>query len=171
MSQVKTLILIRHAHRTMEMPSKDNGISDKGQLQVKKLVKFAQHRLVGSSPLWLSSPKKRCIETISPILKEMNLNVSAGKPVGKTLVEIDPRLIEHGPTENAALFSARMDEFLDFWKYEGPEVTVICSHGDWIPFAIYRLTGVRTMLKKSGWAEIEYANGECTLTWLVQKHY
>ena len=160
--QVKTLVLIRHAHRNLDEPSKDNGLSDKGLEQVKKLAKFAKNRLEGTSPVFMTSPKKRCIETISPVAKEMG---------SKSLVDIDLRLDEHGSTENSALYLARIEEFLDVWKYEGADVTVLCSHGDWIPLAIQKLTGVKTELKKGAWAEIEYANGECTLTWLVQRHY
>ena len=162
MAQLKTLIFIRHAHRELDHPSKDNGLSDKGQEQVKKLVKFAKHRLEGKQPLFVTSPKKRCIETVSPITVEI---------APKELVQIDLRLDEHSASENDALYLARIDEFLDFWKYEGPETMVVCSHGDWLPIAIHKLTGIHLALKKGAWVEIEYANAECALTWVVQKQY
>jgi len=157
---VKTLILIRHAHRNMDDPSRDNGLSDKGQEQVKKLVKFARNRLEGTKPVFLCSPKKRCQETLGPVAKDLGFKF-----------EIDERLTEHGISENSALYQARIDEFLDFWKYECPEVTVICSHGDWIPVAIQKLTGAKVGIKKSGWCEIESVGVENFLAWLVQKHY
>jgi len=157
---VKTLILIRHAHRNADDPSRDNGLSDKGQEQVKKLVKFARNRLADAKPVFLCSPKKRCQETLGPVAKDLGFKF-----------EIDERLTEHGVSENSALYQARIDEFLDFWKYECPEVTVICSHGDWIPVAIQKLTGAKVGIKKSGWCEIESVGVESFLAWLVQKHY
>jgi broad specificity phosphatase PhoE len=160
MSTVKTLILVRHAHRNTDDASRDNGLSDKGEEQVKKLIKFAKNRLEGTKPFILSSPKKRCQETIGPVAKELGIKL-----------EIDNRLTEHAPGENSALYQARIDEFLNFWKYECPEVTIICSHGDWLPVAIQKLTGAKIGMKKSGWCEIEYIGGESFLTWIVQKHY
>jgi len=158
MAETKTLILVRHAHRSTDDPGRDNGLSDKGIEQVKKLVKFAANRLEGTRPVFLSSPKKRCVETITPIAKEFG-----------TKPEIDSRLTEHGPQENNAVCLARIDNFLDFWKHECPQVTVICSHGDWIPIAIQKLTDARIGIKKAGWIEVEYSGGDAFLTWLVQK--
>ena len=160
MSSSKTLILVRHAHRNVDDPAKDNGLSDKGVEQVKKLIKFARFRLEGASPIILTSPKKRCQETIGPVAKDLGLKVM-----------IDERLGEHRPGESPALYSARMDEFLHFWKYDGPETMIVCSHGDWIPISVQKLTGAKIEIKKAGWCEIEYRNGESALNWLVQKYY
>ena len=156
----KTLVLLRHAHRDVEERSRDNGLSEKGEEQVRRMVEFARKRLEDSAPVFLSSPKKRCVETLSPLARALG-----GRVV------IDPRLSERSPVEGAAEYLARLEEFLDFWKYECPETTIVCSHGDWIPDAIHRLTGAESALKKCGWAEIEYLNGSGYLTWLVQKHY
>lgn len=156
----KTLVIVRHAHRTTDDPSRDNGLSDKGQEQIKKLAKFARHRLEDTKPVLFTSPKKRCQETIEAIAKEYDAKA-----------DIDQRLVERGVAETSASYEARIDEFLDAWKFEGADVTVICSHGDWIPVAIQKLTGVNIDLKKAGWVEIEYIAGQCYLTWIVQKHY
>ncbi len=157
----KTLVLIRHAHRDIDNRLKDNGLSARGFDQVKKLVKFYINRFEGAKPILYSSPKKRCQETITPIAKEAAVKYT-----------IDERLDEHAGNENTALFMARMEEFLDVWKYEGPALTVLCSHGDWIPIAVQKLTGRAVDLKKCGWIEIEYNEGaDATLTWIVQKHY
>ena len=155
---MKRLILIRHAHRNTDEPTRDNGLSDKGFDQVKKLVKFARERLAGSNPAFFCSPKKRCQETLSPLAKELG---------GKMLIE--ERLTEHGVGESMPLYLARIEEFLDFWKYDGPDTSVICSHGDWIPIAIQKLTNAKVGIKKAGWVEIEYDGGEAYLTWIVQK--
>lgn len=154
----KRLVLIRHAHRNNDEPLKDNGLSEKGEEQVKKLVKFARNRLEGSTPSFYSSPKKRCQETLGPVAKDLGFKM-----------QTEERLTEHGTTESTPLYLARIDEFLDFWKYDGPETTVICSHGDWIPIAVQKLTGAKVGLRKAGWCEIEYTAGESYLTWLVQK--
>lgn len=154
----KRLIIIRHAHRDNTDHAKDNGLSDKGHDQVKKLVKFVEKQLEGTIPQFFSSPKKRCMETLAPIAKAFGAKV-----------DIDERLVEHGPAETSANYHARIDEFLDFFKHECADVTVICSHGDWIPVAVHQLTNAKVGLKKAGYIEMEYAQGECFLTWIVQK--
>jgi broad specificity phosphatase PhoE len=157
----KTLVLIRHAHRNIDDRTKDNGLSERGVDQVKKLVKFYKNRFEGAKATIFSSPKKRCQETITPLAKEAGVKFT-----------IDDRLDEHAGNENTALFMARMEEFLDVWKYEGPALTILCSHGDWIPIAVQKLTGRSVEIKKCGWIEIEYNEGaDAKLTWLVQKHY
>jgi broad specificity phosphatase PhoE len=125
MNSSKTLILIRHAHRDNSVHSLDNGLSEHGHEQVKKMLKFAQHRLKETSPTIFASPKKRCQETVGPLAKELGLKVM-----------VDPRLVERQPTEELEHFSDRLDEFLDFWKGECGPVTVICSHADCIPVMI-----------------------------------
>lgn len=160
MTGSKTLVILRHAHRNIDERTRDNGLSEKGKEQVKRMVTFARKRLEDVKPVFLSSSKKRCIETITPLAKEWGATVM-----------VDERLTEHGPTENDQAYLARIEEFLDFWKQECPELTVICSHGDWIPVAIQRLTGAECALKKCGWAEIEHYQGSSYLTWLVQKNY
>lgn len=154
---MKRLVFIRHAHRNTSDPAKDNGLSDKGEAQVKRLLKFASARLQGSTPIFLSSPKKRCVQTLSPIAEALNAKLI-----------IDERLSEQAPNENRSQYEARIDEFLDFYKYESDEVTVICSHGDFIPILIEKLTQAKAGLKKAGYGEIETISGESYLTWLVQ---
>ena len=95
----KTLVLIRHAHR--DVPSdrtKDNGLSERGQEQIKKLLKFYKSRFELLPALLLSSPKKRCIETVSGIAKEL-----------QTKLGVDAHLDEQGTQETAALMSARIE--------------------------------------------------------------
>ena len=169
MNSKKTLILIRHAHRDTDDRTRDNGLSDKGQAQVKKLTHFAMKRLKSSEfegideknnrPLLFSSPKKRCQETMVMLAKELKLKV-----------EVEPRVDEHHLLESHEGMIERIRAFLEHWEKKGPQVTIVCSHGDWIPMAIQLLTGVKVGIKKSGWIEIENAYGEMMLTWMVQKH-
>lgn len=155
---MKTLVMIRHAHRNTEERSRDNGLSEKGDAQVKRLLPFVSERWKGAKPTFFSSPKKRCLQTLSPLAKAQ----------GESLT-IEARLDERGPLENDRDFLARLDEFLDAWKYEGPELTVVCSHGDVIPILIERLTKAQVGIKKAGYCEIEWVSGSAYLTWLVQK--
>ena len=154
----KTLVLIRHAHRDTDEQTRDNGLSVKGQEQVKKLMKFVEERWKGQEAVFLTSPKKRCIETLTPIAQEF-----------KKKCDVNDYLDEQGSSETTTLYLARIDEFLNSWKYDGAELTVICSHGDLIPVVIEKLTSAKTGLKKAGYGEIEYFSGESHLTWLVQK--
>jgi broad specificity phosphatase PhoE len=160
---MKRLVLIRHAHRSTEDRTRDNGLSEKGHEQTKRLVKFARERLESDSDSFgkiefLSSPKKRCRETLGPVADAI-----------KSKVTIEPLLDEHHPGETASLFTSRVQEFLEKWKAQGSDLSVLCSHGDWIPLAVQLLTGAKIGLKKAAWCEIEYTGGECFITWLVQK--
>ena len=153
----KRLILIRHAHRDTEAPSRDNGLSEKGEQQVKRMLRYFEKQIEGEVR-FLSSPKKRCRETLGPLAERHGLDL-----------EIDGRLTETGPIERQEEVSTRLGEFIDEWKYQGPDVLVVCSHGDIIPVLVERLTGARIGIKKCGVVEIEYFAGECHLTGLVQK--
>lgn len=149
--EYKRLVLIRHAHRDTEVHTMDNGLSDKGKKQVKQVVRFAKSRELEGA-LFLSSPKKRCVETITPVADEF-----------KSKVKIEPAIGEGGTM-------ALLESFIDWWKYEGPELTVACSHGDVIPMMIAKMTGATVSIKKAGWCEMELVGRDVYLTWLVQKY-
>ncbi len=159
MSRLKTLILIRHAHRDTVDHSRDNGLSEKGKEQVKRMLRFAEERLADLDPLFFSSAKKRCMETLAPLAQKYD------KPVIP-----DARLTEQGAAESLAQYQSRIEDFLRYWQKECPPVTVVCSHGDWIPLSVYKLTQAKIGLKKAGWCEIELLGDEAYLTWLVQRH-
>jgi broad specificity phosphatase PhoE len=162
----KRLILIRHAHRDTDLGrSQDNGLSEKGLQQVKHLIQFAKNRLDFDSAsddeiAFFTSPKVRCQETVTPLALKFRMNPS-----------VDSRLDEYGRHETEDQYLSRLDEFTDHWKFECPNITVVCSHGDWIPTLVQRLTGAKIGIKKAGWVEIEFIAGECFLTWIVQRPY
>ncbi len=147
----KRLILIRHAHRDTENHALDNGLSDKGKKQVKQMIEFAHSRNIEGA-VFLSSPKKRCLETITPLADQY-----------QSKVKVEPGLGE-------GCSSSVLDSFLDQWKYSGAELTIASSHGDVIPLMIEKLTGGVISIKKAGWCEIELVGRDCYLTWLVQKY-
>jgi len=147
----KRLIFIRHAHRDTEIHSRDNGLSDKGKKQVRQVVRFSQNRELEDG-LFLSSPKVRCVETITPVAEAL-----------KSEIQIDARLGEGGT-------SADLVSFVDWWKYEAPDLTIAWSHGDVIPMLVEKITGGMISIKKAGWCEIELVGREAYLTWLVQKY-
>lgn len=157
----KTLILIRHAHRDTDLGQKDNGLSEKGFLQVERLVRFAQKRFKDLSPqqiVFFSSPKLRCQQTVTPVAKQLHSTVT-----------IDPHFDESGAFESSHEILERLELSLDDWKGSSADVGVFCSHGDIIPILVRHLTGVELSLKKSGWIELQYRAGRYELTWLVQK--
>lgn len=158
----KTLILIRHAHREVFEPGEDNGLSLKGHSQVEGLVdhfhEYFQKEFEGVKPKFLCSPKKRCRETLGPIaLRE------------KCDFKVDLRLSECSPVENSRDFLARIREFIEDWKQSGKELTVVCSHGDWIPEFVAEIANARISLKKAGFVEMREVAGACVLSGLVQK--
>ena len=80
----------------------------------------------------MSSPKKRCIETVEGIAKFLG-----GEVV------ISELLNEQGGAgrESDAKFHARLEEFATWWNEKAPTVnSSVGSHGDWLPQALMMLT-------------------------------
>lgn len=151
----KILILVRHAHRDTTHKEEDNGLSEKGIEQSfiltqeikKQFSKLLSHQTTSSDSefILLSSPKRRCIETLQPLEKYL-----------KTQIRIDPLLGEQLNSENSLQFQKRIQNFLDQWIENNIPLTIICSHGDWIPLAIKLLVGTEKEINKGEWFQIEY---------------
>ncbi len=143
-----TLIFVRHAHRDTGERSIDNGIDEKGLKQVTDLLDdFAKGTLPKSND-FRSSPKKRCIETLTPLAA-----------LNGAKVTIEDALDEQSPTESTQEFRQRIFNFL---KKLSSQLGVIylCSHGDWLPEAIQDLTGNWADIKKGGYVICEKSNGK-----------
>lgn len=154
-SNKKTLILVRHAHRLkLEGGDADNGLSDKGRKQAKRAAKRFRAYFDGQQALFVTSPKRRCLETLVPFVDS-----DRGK------LQINADLGEGGPLDR------KVERFIAWWREKAPDLVVACSHGDWIPLALKALTGAEIALKKGGWAELEMGAGdECArLVWLIQE--
>lgn len=154
----RTLVIIRHAHRDTEAGRElNNGLSDKGRKQVRKLFDFYFERFPEiERPMLLTSGRKRCVETLEPLARKLE----------RRLI-VNPLLMEQTEKETTARFKARIRKFKSEWRKSSAELTVICSHGDWIPLFFKELLGTEIHLKKGAWAEVEYIR-EPQLTWLVQ---
>jgi 8-oxo-dGTP diphosphatase len=156
----KTLVLIRHAHRDTTRREADNGLSDKGRKQAAALAKhFARMFPEETSPKILSSPKLRCVETVTPIAR-----LGDGRKI-----QASQALLERGARESQAAFEKRIRGFLEWWKTEGPAVTVACSHGDWLPEALRLLTGANVEFRKGAWVELGLSGGTSTIRWVIQR--
>lgn len=162
----KTLIILRHAHRDqIDGHDADNGLSERGLAQTEKLVKYFEKRFKGTRAFFISSPKRRCVETLAPI---------AAACGGK--LEKDPLLAEQGasdPVEKPKAFASRLKQFHSDWLDSKHRLTVICSHGDWIPAFLERTVGVAITLKKGGYAEIDVDDEgkRLRLRYLIQEFF
>src|SRR4051812_29682252 len=107
----KILVLVRHAHRDTSCREADNGLSEKGQTQAVRLKSELAAKLANKQPLFVSSPKKRCIETLKPLAKTFRKDV-----------QIDPLLLEEASEEKSSEFIDRIQDFLKWWKTSAPEV-------------------------------------------------
>lgn len=162
----KTLVLIRHGHRDNSRRELDNGLDEKGREQAKSIKRFfmsrfAQDDLKGG--LWIvSSPKIRCVETLQPLAKALDRTV-----------DVHPGLDEQGPREAGSGIEARVQNFLAEWKRSESDITVVSSHGDWLPMAGMRLLGLSIEPKKGSWLEIAGDSSFQTLKWYIPsfKHF
>jgi broad specificity phosphatase PhoE len=142
----KTLVLIRHAHRDNSLRQRDNGLSDKWKDQARWLKKYFQMRFEKPEGVWLvSSPKKRCLETLAPIATAANLEI-----------DVNPDLDEQASAESVAKFEGRIQHFLKEWQLMPQPLTLVCGHGDWLPLAALQLLGSHCDFKKGGWMELEW---------------
>ena len=145
---MSALILVRHAHRELSDPGADNGLSKKGREQSRRLLAYFKRRIGKNERVTLlSSPKRRCLETLAPLESYLGC---------KTLVS--DLLVEQKNRESPAAFRARISRALDgivASREKSRRLIVLCSHGDWLPIALKRLCGANAELKKGGLAEIE----------------
>lgn len=155
-----TLLVLRHAHRATAHPGLDNGLSRKGREQAARILKlFKTFFGRRPRPVLLSSPKRRCLETLRPIARWSGVDIDA-----------DERLLEQRPEESLAHFDGRVRRYVAALRRRVDPLIVVCGHGDWIPLALRAATGGRMRLKKGGWAQVETEDGGAPrLTWLLQK--
>lgn len=138
-----TLLAIRHAHRNVQSPRDDNGLSSKGLQQSKALSKAVLDRW-GPNCNWIlmSSPKRRCQETLEYLAENL-----------KTDVIIDPALDEQSYNESNRDMTARIDRFLANTLSKTEEIKshffIFCSHGDWLPLFQELLMGEGEAISKA----------------------
>lgn len=147
------VVVLRHAHRDTSDRDSDNGISDKGRKQVmegrdlfkEKIADPLGEAALGSA-VFLTSPKKRCRETMKPYAELADFKG-----------EVSELLDEQGPAEVSAKFQKRIVDTVSFVETAGKTASliVLCSHGDWIPEFIEKLSGQRVDLQKGGWVAFQ----------------
>ncbi len=158
----KLLVLVRHAHRDTTLKVLDNGLSEKGHSQARDLLlafekdfqvflKTHSTQSLHEQIDLLSSPKKRCTETIEPIasLTQIPLRIS-------------PWLDEQGPDEYHGDYLARMTQFENYWRTQAPRLTIACSHGDWLPAFCEKVVGRSIHFEKGAWRGIFLAEDALT---------
>jgi broad specificity phosphatase PhoE len=154
---MKTLILTRHAHRDTSDRAADNGLSDKGLRQAKDIHSYYERHWKKTHPLILSSPKRRCLETLVRIADSSGVELKQS-----------PELEEQRMDESDSAFRKRIERFLKWWMDEAPELTLICSHGDWLPIALDVAVGARAKVEKGAWIVLQLDEGRPILSWLMQ---
>ncbi len=146
------LLIVRHAHRDKPRGSLfDNGLSGKGKKQAKQLVKFygTVLRKKKNQVVFLSSPKKRAVETLMPLAKKLKK-------------EIFPcEFINEGPKTFQDLEG--IVSLINHYSSDKDMRLVLCSHGDTIPWLTKLLIGTTFKLEKGGCVElVENFEGQFT---------
>jgi broad specificity phosphatase PhoE len=158
-TQPKKLIIVRHAHRNkLKSGEADNGLSAKGKKQAKALQKLYSNVFGGKKAVILSSPKVRCMETVQPIAKKIKVSLET----------IDSLNEAQSDTE----LNEKIRSFHSYWQKLDAPLTLICSHGDWIPTYLKQVLGVDIDLDKGGWIELESSQEKpklrLALRWIIQ---
>src|SRR3989338_5726245 len=116
----KVLILVRHAHRdTSQGREKDNGLSYKGKMQSERLKKYIYPLCKNSTVQLFSSPKKRCVETLNPLTKQLHKKIY-----------LTPLLLEKNESETLKYFFGRIQKFFQIFRKNKAEITIACTHVD-----------------------------------------
>jgi broad specificity phosphatase PhoE len=154
----KSLVLIRHGQRDMDIDDRDNGLNVRGLEQARALANFFRARFPdGRDGVAVrSSPRRRCVETAAP------LAAAAGAEA-----RVDPNLDEQQRGETSAVFERRVQDFLRDAARDPARLTIAFSHGDWLPRAIHVLTGHQPDLPNACWYEVEWRGGVAELTWFI----
>lgn len=142
----KILILLRHAEQDRSNPSlHGNGsLSSRGKTQALTTAREL-HSKLGKRPLALfSSPKKRCLETIE-VFAELS----------KQVYTVAENLEECRKGESIHHFIGRIRNFIEDWKKSSNEITIACSHSDWIPEAVRMLVPMDFSVKHAAYIEVE----------------
>jgi broad specificity phosphatase PhoE len=150
----KVLILVRHAHRSVEDRRADNGLSEKGKLQREILTEHIE-QLLPKGPMkvsLVSSPKKRCLETLEKLASRLNLKI-----------EIEKKL------EEGALNRSSLKDFLREMIQSPSDAVVACSHGDVIPSLLEIACGHPLELSKGSLVVLRITEDEeFLLEWLMK---
>ncbi len=158
MAPTKTLVIIRHAHRNKPKGrDADNGLSSQGRKQAHALAKLYARAFKRKKPRIFTSPKIRCIETVELIAKKTKVSL-------ETLDSLNEATTDSERAEKIRAFHS-------LWLSSETPLTVICSHGDWIPAYLKKVIGVEIDLDKGGWLQIEQEaqnRGELSLRWIIQ---
>lgn len=157
----RQLIIIRHAHRDKPAPlgrQADNGISKKGRVQARNVARLYKKLFGAQQAELLSSPKVRCVETLAPIAKKL-----------KRKIAIDKALDEQLDGVSMEAYREMVGNFIKSWTKSKSPITIVCSHGDWIPIALDVLLGAGFELKKGGWIQFEYRQKKFDLRIVLQK--
>ncbi len=141
----RIFILVRHAHRDTDMGrSRDNGLSEKGRDQAKAFRDHFLETYGSKTALLLSSPKKRCLQTLEPLSHKI-----------ATPVEVEALLDEQSEGESFSDLEDRVSLFQAWREAEEAPLVVASSHGDWIPSFADKTVQQALPLKKGAWLTFE----------------
>ena len=158
---MRTLILVRHAHRNKPAPlgrKADNGLSKKGKAQAREMLRRYRKCFGKKRPVLISSPKLRCVETLEPLSQWI-----------KARITTSDSLEEQGAKESDRDYHERILKFVGEWQKNKAKLTVLCGHGDLFPLLTQELTGCAIELKKGGWIELAYDGTHYQIIWVLQK--
>ncbi len=148
---MRRLYLVRHAHRDVSDRAQDNGLTEKGREQALRVRDWFVRSGLPMPGEVLTSPRVRCRETLEP------LALATG-----ARLRVDPGLEEQRDGESPGALGTRVLEWLEAWVASEAEMTIACSHGDWIPLLVGICTGKRMEISKGAIVGLEFPGSAST---------
>lgn len=144
------IFLVRHAHRdTSQGRERDNSLSEKGLRQANGLCSELFEILAEKNTALISSPAKRCVETLLPLSRKL-----------RARLKLSPLLGEQEPEENEGDLIKRIGAFWQVFKHPKKNCLVICTHGDWIEEFLSEAARSKLSLQKGEFAVLERSAGD-----------
>ena len=139
------LYIVRHGHRDKSAGKEaDNGLDETGRTQAIEIKRQLEAELRGKTVSFVSSPAKRCIETLKPLAESLS------QPI-----DIVAILHDQQDGETAREFLERVNDFVGLWDECHSDAMVACTHGDVIPELTYVIADARATVAKGGYTKIE----------------
>lgn len=138
----KKIFLVRHAHRAFS-PEQDPPLTSRGHQQATRLKEYFLDELQLSEFYLASSPKKRCLQTVDPLVDYLK-----ARRQEESFFILDS--LDQGAT------SEKIAHFLKWLDHHSPNILIVCSHADWLPDFVEKTANQTASFEKGQVLEMDW---------------